>query len=260
MVATKLVGGTLIPFGKNMKTLPPEFVTEQDSELLFVSSHQSPTQHDRKIRIQRLIEKIQRNDGFKAAELKAALGATAWQAFQQQTQSSRIPKEVAKLLRPYQEALQRADALNRRPVRPHPSPRQRFKMGCCANSAEMEYERASELLQCLFDDDPGIGRWFDRPVRFDVPDEPTPDAEEMPRVRGSRSPYAIPHLTRKQLDSAALAALFAALETCRTVNPTPPLTWLLPLNGQADGLGCVELVKPDADFAWPEQNKFSWLL
>lgn len=243
-----------------MKTLPPAFVTEQDSELLFVSSHQSPTQHDRKMRIQRLIEKIQRNDGFKAAELRAALGATAWQAFQQQTQSSRIPKEVAKLLRPYQEALQRADALNRRPVRPHPSPKQRFKMGCCANSAEMEYERASELLQCLFDDDPAIGRWFDRPVRFGVPEVPTLDAEEMPRIRGSRSQYARPNMKRKELDSAALAALFDALANCKTVNPTPTLAWLLPLNERAERLGSVELTKPDADFAWPAQKDLDWLL
>lgn len=243
-----------------MKTPPLAIVKAPDSELPSAFWNQTPSMRDRKMRIHQLIEQIQLGCSFKSSDLKAALGSTAWQTFQQQAQSSRIPKEVAKLLRPYQEALQRADALNRRPVRPHPSPRQRFKMGCCANSAEMEYERASELLQCLFDDDPGIGRWFDRPVRFDVPEVPTLDAEEMPRIRGSRSQYARPNMKRKELDNAALAALFDALANCKTVNPTPTLAWLLPLNGQADGLGCVELVKPDADFAWPEQNKFSWLL
>ena len=232
-----------------MKTLPLDVANAPDSELIFVSSRQTSAMRDRKMRIQQLIEKIQRNDGFKAAALRAALGATAWLAFQQQTQSSRIPKEVAKLLGPYQEALQSADALNRRPARPLPSPQQRFKMGYGAQSAEREYERALELLQCLFDDDPGVGQWFDRPVRFGASDEPTPDAEEMPRVRGSRSPYALPNLKRKELDSAALAALFAALETCKTVNSASPLAWLLPLNEQTD-----------ADFACPAQKKLDWLL
>jgi hypothetical protein len=243
-----------------MKTPPLAIVKAPDSELPSAFWNQTPSMRDRKMRIHQLIEKIQRNDGFKAAELKTALGSMAWQTFQQQAQSSRIPKEVAKLLRPYQEALQRADALNRRPARPLPSPKQRFKMGCRPNSAEMEYERASELLQILFDDDPAIGRWFDRPVRFGTPDEPTPDAEEMPRVRGSRSPYALPNLTRKELDSAALAALFAALETCKTVNPTPPLAWLLPLKAEVDGFDSVESVKSDADFACPVPKKLGWLL
>ena len=243
-----------------MKTHHPKADVPYRVTLDYVSRHSHKTKTDRKAQILRLIVQIQRNEGFKAAELRAALGATAWQAFQQQTQSSRIPKEVAKLLRPYRDALQRADALNRRPARPLPSPKQRFKMGCCANSAEMEYERALELLQCLFEDDPGIGRWFDRPVWFGVPDEPTPDAEEMPRVRGSRSPYALLESKRKELDSSALVALVDALATCKTVNPTPPLAWLLPLDERADGLDSIESVKSDADFACPAQKKLDWLL
>lgn len=222
----------------------------QDGELPPAFWQESPNRPDRQTRIQQLIEKIQRNDGFKAVEIRAALGATACRAFQQQTQSSRIPKEVAKLLHPYQEVLQRADALNRRPERTLPSPMQRFKMGRHGvHSAEREYERALELLQCLFDDAPGVGRWFDRPVRFGAPDEPTPDAEGMPRVRGSRSPYALPNVNRKELDSAALAALFAALEACKTVESASSLAWLLPLDEQAD-----------ADFARPAQKKLDWLL
>lgn len=233
-----------------MKTPHLAIASAQDSELPSVFWQQSPTRPDRRMRIQQLIEKIQRKDGFKAAELRAALGTNAWRAFQQQTQTSRIPKEIAKLLRPYQEALQRADALNQLPVRPLPSPKQRFKMGRHgAQSAEREYERALEFLQCLFDDDSGVGRWFDRPVRFGASDEPTPDAEEMPRVRGSRSPYTLPHLNRKELDSAALAALFAALESCTSVNSASSLTWLLPLNEQGD-----------ADFARPTQKKLDRLL
>lgn len=243
-----------------MKTPDTQNEAHQRPTLDYASRRQPKAKTDRKTRIQSLIEQIQLGCSFKSSELKAALGSVAWQAFQQQTQSSSIPKEVAKLLRPYQEALQRADALNRSPARPLPSPKQRFKMGCRPNSAEMEYERASELLQILFDDDPAIGRWFDRPVRFGTPDEPTPDAEEMPRVRGSRSPYALPNLTRKELDSAALAALFAALDTCKTVNPTPPLAWLLPLKAEADGFDSVESVKSDADFACPEPKKLGWLL
>ena len=233
-----------------MKTLPLDVANAPDSELIFVSSRQTSAMRDRKMRIQQLIEKIQRKDGFKAAEMRAALGATAWRAFQQQAQSSCIPKEVARLLRPYQEALQRADALNRRPAQPLPSPKQRFKTGRHgAQSAEREYERALELLQCLFDEYPGVGRWFDRPVRFGTSGEPSPDAEEVPRVRGSRSPYALTNLTRKEQDIAALAALFAALEACKTVNSASLLDWLLPLDEQAD-----------ADFARPAQKKLDWLL
>ena len=144
---------------------------------------------------------------------------------------------------------QDSDALNRRPAQPLPSPRQRFKMGCGIQSAESEYERALELLQCLFDDYPSLGRWFDRPVRFGTHSEPTPDAEDVPRVRGSRSPYALPNLKREEMDSAALAVLFAALETCQTVNSAPPLAWLLPLDEQAD-----------SDFVRPVQKKLDWLL
>lgn len=234
-----------------MKTLPPNNAQTPDSELPLVFFwQQSPNKPDRLTRIQQLIEKIQRKDGFNASEMRAALGATAWRAFQEQTRSSPIPKEVAKLLRPYQEALRRADALNRQPARALPSPLQKFKMGRHgAQSAEREYERALEWLQCLFDDTPGVGRWFDRSVRFGAPDEPTPDAEGMPRVRGSRSPYALPNLNREELDSAALAALFAALKACKTVNSASSLAWLLPLDEQAD-----------ADFASPAQKKLDWLL
>lgn len=233
-----------------MKTPPLAIANAQDSEPPPAFWQENPTKPDRQTRIQQLIEKIQRHDGFKAAEMRAALGATAWRDFQEQAQSSYIPKEVARLLRPYQEALQRADALNRRPERALPSPMQRFKMGHHgAQSAEREYERALECLQCLFDDAPGVGRWFDRPVRFGAPDEPTPDAEGMPRVRGSRSPYALPNMSRKELDAAALAALLAALDACKTVNPASSLAWLLPLDEQAD-----------ADFARLEQRKLDWLL
>lgn len=233
-----------------MKTLPLAIASVQDSEPPPAFWQENPTKPDRQTRIQQLIEKIQRKDGFKASEMRAALGVTAWRAFQEQTLSSPIPKEVAELLRPYQEALQRADALNRRPAQPLPSPKQRFKIGRHgAQSAEREYESALECLQCLFDDAPGVGRWFDRPVRFGAPDEPTPDAEGMPRVRGSRSPYALPNLSRKELDSAALAALFAALEACKTVNSASSRDWLLPLDEQAD-----------ADFARPAQKKLDWLL
>ena len=232
-----------------MKTSPLAIANAQDSELPSAFGQQSPIKPDRRTRIRQLIEKIQRKAGFKAAEMKAALGAIAWRSFQEQTQSSPIPKEVEKLLRPYQEALQRADALIRRAARPLPSPRQRFKVGCGTHSAEREYERALELLRCLFDEYPSLGQWFDRPARFGTTDEPTPDAEDVPRVRGSRSPYALPNLKREEIDSAALAALFAALETCQTVNSAPPLAWLLPLDEQAD-----------SDFVRPAQKKLDWLL
>lgn len=233
-----------------MKTPPLAFANAHDSELTPAFWQQHPNKRDRQTRIQQLIEKIQRKDGFKAAEMKAALGATAWQEFQEETRSSPIPKEVAELLRPYKEALQRADALNRLPERPLPSPKQRFKMGRHgAHSAEREYERALELLQCLFDEYPSVGHWLDRPVRFGTSDEPSPDAEEVPRLRGSRSPHALPHLNRKDFDSAALSALYAALESCTIANSVYSLAWLLPLNEQAD-----------ADFARPTQMKLDWLL
>lgn len=233
-----------------MKTSPLAIANAQDSELPSAFGQQSPIKPDRRTRIRQLIEKIQRKAGFKAAEMKAALGAIAWRSFQEQTQSSPIPKEVEKLLRPYQEALQRADALNRRPARALPSPQQRFRMGNHGTqSAEGEYERALELLQCLFDDYPSLGQWFDRPVRFGTSSELTPDAEGVPRVRGSRSPYALPNLKREELDGVALAALFAALETCPTVNSASPLAWLLPLCERADG-----------DSVRPVPKKLDWLL
>ena len=122
-------------------------------------------------------------------------------------------------------------------------------MGCGIQSAESQYEQALELLQCLFDDYPSLGQWFDRPVRFGTPSEPIPDAEDVPRVRGSRSPYALPNLEREELDSAALAALFAALESCQMVHSASPLAWLLPLGERTDD-----------DFVRPAPKKLDWLL
>ncbi len=233
-----------------MKTSRLRIVETQDNELSLVFQQQSPSKLDRVTRIQQLIEKIQRKDGFSAAEMRAALGVTAWRAFQQQTQTSRIPNEVAKLLNPYKEALQWADALNRRPERTRLSPQQRFKKGLHhAQSAERAYERALEILQCVLDEYPSVSQWLDRPVRFSATNEPTPDAEEVPRVRGSRSPYARPNSKRKELDSSALAALFAALETCKTVNSASSMAWLLPLNEQTN-----------ADVDCFAQKKLDWLL
>lgn len=231
-----------------MKTPPSAIAKTQNSELPPAVLVRKPAKTDRQIRIQDLIKKIQRKDGFKASEMKAALGATAWRDFQKQTRSTSIPKEASKLLRPYQEALQRADALNRLPARPPLSPKQRFKIGR-PNSAEKEYARALELLQCLIDEYPSIASWLDRPVRFGVSDDPPPNAEQVPRVRGSRSPYALPILKREDLDATALATLFAALECCTTLNSASPLAWLLPQNEQAN-----------ADVSCPVQKKFDWLL
>jgi hypothetical protein len=196
------------------QTEAPQRVT-----LDYVSRRPLKTQANRKTRILQLIVQIHRGDGIKATELKSVLGSSAWTAFRLQTQTGplRMPPTLTGELRPYLEALRRADAKTSRGSnrQRQPNRTQQFKLGYAAKrGTEAEYEHALELLEHIAEDYPGLTAWFDRPVMFGQTGDLTPDAEGVPRLLGSRSQYAIQTVCSKELKTVAMACLYDALKTC----------------------------------------------
>ena len=201
-----------------MKTPKNPSEAPQLFTLDYVTRSQPKVETDRKTRIRQLIDQIQRGDGFKATELKAALGLHAWKAYRQQTKSapSRMPKFLTSALRPYLAAVRRADAKTRKDEGKQRigTPTQRFKLGSVKRSAESEYEHALELLEVIAEDYPGLSVWFDRPIEVDQFDNLTPDANGVPRLLASRSMYADTEVGDKELKNTALISLHDALTTC----------------------------------------------
>ena len=185
----------------------------------YVSRRQPKTKTDRKTRILQLIVQMHRGGGIKATELKSVLRASAWTAFRSQAAAapSRMPPMLAGELRPYLEAVRRADAKasrsggkQRQQIRT-----QQFKLGYAVKrGAEAEYEHALELLEHLAEDYPGLAAWFDRPLNFGQLGDLTPDAEGVPRLQGSRSQHAIRAVGSKELKTITVACLYDALKTC----------------------------------------------
>lgn len=202
-----------------MKTPHTQAEAPRRITLDYVSRRQPKTKTDRKTRILQLIVQMHRGDGIKATELKSVLGASAWTAFRSQAAAapSRMPPRLAGELRPYLEAVRRADAkVSRGGSKPRQQIRtQQFKLGYAAKrSAEAEYEHALELLEHLAEDYPGLTAWFDRPLNFGQLCDLTPDAEGVPRLLGSRSQHAIKAIGSKELQTATLTCLYDALKTC----------------------------------------------
>lgn len=216
-----------------MKT--PHIQTEAPRRVTldYVSRRQPKTKADRKTRILQLIVQMHRGDGIKATELKFVLGASAWTAFRSQAAAapSRVPPTLAGELRPYLEAVRRADAKvsrgggkQRQQIRT-----QQFKLGYAAKrGAEAEYEHALELLEHIAEDYPGLAAWFDRPLVFGQFSDLTPDAEGVPRLLESRSQHAIKAVGSKELKTVALACLYDALKTCGPSKSTRQLNMRRP--------------------------------
>ena len=202
-----------------MKTPHTPKEAPQRVTLDYVSRRQPKTKTDRKTHILQLIVQMHRGDDFKASELKSVLAASAWTAFRSQVAAapSRMPPTLAGELRPYLEAVRRADAKasrsggkQRQQIRT-----QQFKLGYAAKrGAEAGYEHALELLEHIAEDYPGLAAWFDRPLDFSQLGDLTPDAEGVPRLLGSRSQHAIRAVGGKELKAVTLACLYDALKTC----------------------------------------------
>lgn len=202
-----------------MKTHHTQTETLQRVTLDCVSRHQPKTKADRKARILQLIVQMHRGEGIKATELKSVLRASAWTAFQSQAAAAppRMQPMLAGELRPYLEAVRRADAkVSRSSGKQRQQTRtQQFKLGYAAKrGAEAEYEHALELLEHLAEDYPGLTVWFDRPLNFGQLGDLTPDAEGVPRLLGSRSQHVIKAIGSKELQTATLTCLYDALKTC----------------------------------------------
>jgi hypothetical protein len=202
-----------------MKTPENQSHTNQGSKLIYVSCNPPKKSTDRKERIQSLIEQIQLGDRFKSSELKAALGSVAWAAFQQETAThapSRKSPNAAGELRPYLETVRRADAKASKcgGRERHLSRKQRFKAGPAFRGMAAMYERALVLLEEWVEHYPGLEIWFDRPLVFGQLGDLTADADGMPRLLWSRSPYALTDGPRKELARVALTYLYEAPKTC----------------------------------------------
>ena len=212
-------GRLTLPHALTMKTHPRKAEVPHRVTLDYVSRRPLKTEADRKTRILQLIVQIHRGDGIKATELKSVLGSSAWTAIRLQTQTGplRMPPTLTGELRPYLEALRRADAKTSRGSnrQRQPNRTQQFKLGYAAKrGTEAEYEHALELLEHIAEDYPGLTAWFDRPVMFGQTGDLTPDAEGVPRLLGSRSQYAIQTVCSKELKTVAMACLYDALKTC----------------------------------------------
>lgn len=156
---------------------------------------------DRKARIQALIEKIHQRYNVKLSELKAALGKAGWNAYQEEicAMSPRpmTRQDISELTR-YEDAVRLADRLYYRTgnkVSRTDSPKQRFKQGPFRRDAEVEYDRAFEILEDLVSTRPGVARFFDRPLVFGQLGDLSHDPASAPRLNGSRSPYTLMHGT-----------------------------------------------------------------
>lgn len=218
-----------------MKTTHTQTEAPRRVTLDYVSRRQPKAKADRKTRILQLIVQMHRGDSIKATELKSVLGTSAWTAFRLQAAAapSRVPPTLAGELRPYLEAVRRADARvsrgggkQRQQIRT-----QQFKLGYAAKrGVEAGYEHALELLEHIAEDYPGLAVWFDRPLVFGQFSDLTPDAEGVPRLLESRSQHAIKAVGSKELKTVALACLYDALKTCgpskstRQVNTCHPDT------------------------------------
>ena len=206
-----------------------------DDALLFVPQSRNRAASVRMQRIRQLIRQIESGESVELKELRGALGPALWQSLRDELGISPPSKEALMRLRPYQAALQRADALNRRTQRPVLTPLQRFKQGPVRPpSAEDAYCRALEVLAEILDDFPGARRWLDRPVRFGGVDQPGAAVDEVPRLKGSRSSHARTRVTRKAWAAAALQALRRAAESARDEQNAS--SWLLPVTAGSHGV------------------------
>ena len=226
-----------------------------DEALLFVPQSRNRTARARMQRIRQLIRQIESGESVDLKELREALGPALWQGLRDELGSTPPSKDALMRLRPYQTALQRADALNRRAQRPVHTPLQRFKQGPIRPpSAEDAYFHALEVLAGILDDFPGASQWLDRPVRFCGVDEPGAAADEVPRLKGSRSSYARTRATRKAWAAAALLALRRAAESARNEQNTP--SWLLPVAAGPYGVVADSDIEPGSDLGFGQNSDF----
>ena len=244
-------GRLSLPHVLTMKIPHSQTEAPQRVTLDYVSRRPLKTQANRKTRILRLIVQIHRGDSIKATELKSVLGISAWAAFRLQTQTAplRMPPTLTGALRPYLEAVRRADAKTNRgsSKQRQPNRTQQLKLGYAAKrGAEAEYEHALELLEHIVEDYPGLAVWFDRPVVFSQVSNLTPDAEGVPRLLESRSQHAIQAVGGKELKTVALACLYDALKTCgpsKSTRQASPFIAEAPDWGSTDieqGIGAAE--------------------
>jgi len=152
---------------------------------------------DRKARIQALIEKVQQQYNLKSSEVKAALGKAGWNEYQEEI-SAMSPRpmtrqDISELTR-YEHAVRLADRLynrNGNKVSRTVSHKQKFKQGPFRRDAEVQYNRAFEILEDLVSTRPGVARFFDRPLVFGQLGDLSHDPASAPRLNGSRSPYTM---------------------------------------------------------------------
>jgi hypothetical protein len=162
---------------------------------------------ERRVRLQDLIRRLQSGKGVKSKDIKLAITADEWERYEREHQMLRhqpglpvVPKRISSMFKEYNAALRRGDGLASRAARGGSSTsrsaksRRRWPIPetSLCNQAESVYEHAIEHLKDLFELNPGIGAYLDRPVRFgQIDGTATLEPEGMPRLITSSSEYAL---------------------------------------------------------------------
>ena len=179
----------------------------------------SASDAERRARLQCLIAIHQSGKEAKSKDIKLAITADEWERYEREYQMLRhqpgptvVPRHISSMFKEYNAEVGRGDRLVSRAARGGSSAsrsvkRRHFRpirQTSLCNQAESAYEHANELLEELFDLNPGIGAYLDRPVRIGhIEGTATLEPEGMPRLITSQSQYALnegkPKQTRRSL-------------------------------------------------------------
>lgn len=225
----------------------------------------SASDAERRARLQCLIAIHQSGKEAKSKDIKLAITADEWARYEREYQMLRhqpgptvVPRHISSLFKEYNAELGRGDRLASRAARGGSSTARSVKRRhfrpiretSLCNQAESAYEHALELLQELFELNPGIGAYLDRPVRFgQVEGTATLEPDGMPRLITSRSKYARNDgKSRKAERSLKLSTLMESLHNL----DRPPET------GRLVGIGDAPVIPGSVD-QWIFSD-FEWRL
>lgn len=176
--------------------------------------------HKRTQRLEELILKVESGDGLLISEMRSAVPPDVLKnltiELRQEAPSLALRRDIPSSLKRYAELIKKADQLASRLRAKVPATRgpglKGQKLPFCA--VEYAYERAWEYLEEYVST--GEFFWLDRWPNFDDPGNTSgPSRRGIPRLIGSRSPYAKARLISTEMHrKLKLKVLNACLEDC----------------------------------------------